>query len=646
MCGIVGIINKNGQQVYNSILQTMTSALRHRGPDGEGLYIDENVGLGHRRLAIIDLTVKGRQPMATEDKRFVITYNGEVYNFREIRKELEKLGYYFKSNTDSEVVLYAYAQWKEDCVKRFNGMFAFAVWDKIERKLFFARDRYGIKPLYYWQNEKVLLFASEIKAFFEHPEFKRELDHEVLLEYFTFQNTFTYKTLFKGVKILPPGNFLKINIRECIQAEQKQYWDFHFEEEKNIKSENEYLEEVDRLFNQAVKRQLVSDVEVGSYLSGGIDSGSIVAIASQHLKDFKTFCIGFDLSSASGLELSFDEREKAEHISYLYQTEHYEMVLKSGDMKRCIPNLVWALEDLRLGQCYPNFYAAKLASRFVKVCLSGCGGDELFAGYPWRYYKALRAKSFDEYTQGYYKYWQRLVPNKTLQGLFAPIWQDVNGVWTEDIFKNVFNSHKLVPQKPEDYINHSLYFEAKTFLHGLLILSDKLSMAQGLEERVPFLDNNLVDFGLKVPVKLKLKNINSILDIDEDEFVKKEKYFEKMNDGKVILRKSLRKYSGDSITNQYKQGFSGPDASWFKGESVEYVKELLMDKKANIYNFFDYKTTNNLINDHLQGKQNRRLFIWSLLNFEWWCKIFLCGSYETKTITTPNFNKECYEVSV
>lgn len=621
MCGITGILNFNGSSVSSITLRRMTDAIAHRGPDGEGYYIDNFIGLGHRRLAIIDLSPAGQQPMVSEDRQFALIYNGEIYNFQEIRAELETLGHKFRSRTDSEVILYAYAQWKEECLKRFNGMFAFAIWDKSHQELFLARDRYGIKPLYYWQDDRVFLFSSEIKAFLKHPQFKVILDLETLLEYFTFQNTLTYKTLFKNVKLLPPGCFMKISFKDNIKIVQ--YWDFNFQEEKNVKSEHDYLEELDRLFKQAVKRQLISDVEIGSYLSGGIDSGSVVAVASQYFKDLKTFCIGFDLSSASGLELSFDERQKAERVSYLYQTEHYEMVLKSGDMKRCLPRLIWALEDLRMGQSYPNFYASKLAARFVKVCLTGAGGDELFAGYPWRYYRISKSKNFDEYINGYYKYWQRLVPNKILKELFSPIWNQVKDVWTEDIFKNVFNNCSINSKSPEDYINYSLYFETKTFLHGLLVVDDKLSMAHGLELRVPFLDNDLVDFALKVPVRLKLKDIGRVMNIDEDEIAKREKYFKKMQDGKIILRKVLGKYVGKWVMNQHKQGFSGPDASWFKGESIDYVKELLLEKKAKIYNYFNPTIVNALIDEHLKGKQNRRLFIWSLLNFEHWCREYL-----------------------
>jgi len=623
MCAIVGIINFDKNPVDEKILWDMSDSLAHRGPDDRGIYVDGSVGFGHRRLSIIDLSQAGHQPMETGDKNFAITYNGEVYNFKELRSDLEKEGFSFVSQTDTEVVLKSFLKWGINCLKLFNGMFAFCIWDKRNSTLTLARDRYGIKPLYYWQNDRTFLFSSEIKSFLMHPQFKVDVDSKILLEYFTFQNTFTNKTLFKGVKLLPPGHFMQISFRDGIKIRTEQYWDFHFEEDRDVKSESEYSKELDRLFKQAVRRQLVSDVEVGSYLSGGIDSGSIVAIASQYFKELKTFSIGFDLSSASGLELSFDERAKAERISYLYQTEHYEMVLKSGDMMRSLPKLVWALEDLRLGQSYPNFYASKLAGSFVKVCLSGAGGDELFAGYPWRYYRAMKTKDFNGYIDGYYKYWQRLVPNSTLRKLFSPIREQVRDVWTKDIFRAVFSNHNLVPQTPEDYINHSLYFEAKTFLPGLLIVDDKLSMAHGLEERVPFLDNDLVDFALKVPVRLKLRDIDHILRIDEDELRKREKYFEKMHDGKIVLRKVLGEYVGKEIADQSKQGFSGPDASWFKGESIDYVKELLLNKKANAYNYLDYETAKNLIYEHIEGRHNRRLFIWSLLCFEWWLKLFM-----------------------
>jgi len=524
MCGICGILNITGDgKIDSDQLKKMTDVIIHRGPDDVGYYIKDNIGLGIRRLSIIDL-VTGHQPISNEDQSIWIVLNGEIYNFLELKDNLIKKGHRFRTKTDTEVIVHLYEEYGTECVKHLRGMFCFALWDDNHKRLVLAKDRIGIKPLYYAICQNQLIFGSEIKSILQHPLFEREIDLDALKDYFTFLYIPAPKTIFSGISKLLPGHIL---VQEDKKLTIKKYWELKYETSLK-QSEDYFVEGFLEKLKEAVRMHLLSDVPLGAFLSGGIDSGSITAITSQYFKELKTFCIGFDLSSASGLELSFDERDKAERISYLYQTEHYEMVLKSGDMKRCLPHLVWALEDLRLGQSYPNFYASKLASRFVKVCLTGAGGDELFAGYPWRYYKVLRSKNFNEYIDGYYKYWQRLVPNRILKDLFSPIWDKVKGVWTEDIFKDVFSNHKLIPQSPEDYINHSLYFEAKTFLNGLFIVEDKLSMTHSLELRVPFLDNDLVDFALKLPIRLKLRDIDQILSIDEDGLAKRDKYFEKM----------------------------------------------------------------------------------------------------------------------
>jgi asparagine synthase (glutamine-hydrolysing) len=302
------------------------------------------------------------------------------------------------------------------------------------------------------------------------------------------------------------------------------------------------------------------------------------------------------------------------------------MVLKAGDMERILPKLAWHLEEPRVGQSYPNFYVAQLASKFVKVILSGTGGDELFGGYPWRYYRAVVNDNFEQYVDKYYVYWQRLIPNRTIKEVFAPIWDEVKHVWTRDIFRDVFKKPLSSFERPEDYINHSLYFEAKTFLHGLLIVEDKLSMAHSLETRVPFLDNDLVDFAMHLPVKMKLQNLKEVIRLNENEPAPKTtKYFQRTRDGKLLLRRVMEKYIPIEVTQAEKQGFSAPDASWFKGESINYVRRLLYDGRARIYDILDRGSVQRLVDEHLQGKQNRRLFIWSLLNVEWWIRGFLEG---------------------
>jgi asparagine synthase (glutamine-hydrolysing) len=625
MCGIAGIFNLNGEPVSQVILRKMTDAIAHRGPDEEGFYIDSFVGLGHRRLAIIDLSPAGHQPMATEDGNYIITYNGEVYNFQELRVELENSGHKFRSKTDTEVVLHAYVQWGTECIKRFNGMFAFAIWDRTRQELFLARDRYGIKPLYCIFVGSRFIFASEQKAIIAHPAVSRKIDLEGLVEYFTFQNIFTDRTFLEGIKIFPAGCVAHLPLgRATDHINTMRYWDFSFQEPEHPSVEEEYTEELDRLFKQAVNRQLISDVEVGSYLSGGMDTGSITAIAASELPYIKTFTCGFDLHSASGLELGYDERDKAELMSYLFKTEHYDMVLKAGDMERIFPKLAWHLEEPRVGQSYPNFYAAQLASKFVKVVLSGTGGDELFGGYPWRYYRAVVNDDFEQYIDKYYAYWHRLIPDKVVHEVFKPVWEEVKHVWTRNIFRGVFHVHTDHLNRPEDYVNHSLYFEARTFLHGLLVVEDKLSMAHGLETRIPFLDNDLVDFAMKIPVKLKLKNLGEVARLNENEPGSKTlKYFQRTKDGKLILRKVMERYVPPEITGGEKHGFSAPDASWFRGESIEYVKSTILDKKGKLFDYMDYDAVKELVDEHLEGKQNRRLFIWSLLNFELWLRTFL-----------------------
>ena len=618
MCGIAGLVHLDRRPVPAPVLKRMTDAIVHRGPDGEGQWREGGVGLGHRRLAIIDLTPAGQQPMVSADHRFILTYNGEIYNFRELRVELEAKGYWFRSNGDGEVLLYAFAEWGAGALDRLNGMFAFAIFDRKTKRLTLARDRYGIKPLYYFHQGPVFGFASEQKALLAHPEVRREVDLEGLLEYFTFQNIFTDRTLTEGIRLLPPGHVAELDCSDRGAAlSMRQYWDFDFEEpEKPLRSE-EYREELSRLFRQAVDRQLVADVELGAYLSGGMDSGSITAVAANNFPYLKTFTCGFDLSSASGIELGYDERTRAEAMSYAFKTEHYEMVLKAGDMERVLPRLAHHLEEPRVGQSYPNFYAAQLAGKFVKVVLSGAGGDELFGGYPWRYYRAVVNDSFDDYIDKYYSFWQRLVPNREIKQMFAPIWADVAHVSTRDIFKDVFRHHDERLSRPEDYINHSLYFECKTFLHGLLVVEDKLSMAHSLETRVPFLDNDLVDFAMKVPVHRKLNNLNEVIRINENEpGSKANSFFRKTKDGKQILRDAMREYVPAGIIEAEKQGFSAPDASWFKGDSIDFVRRTLMEGEARIFDYLDRDIVRRLVGQHLSGEENRRLLIWSLLNVE------------------------------
>jgi asparagine synthase (glutamine-hydrolysing) len=627
MCGIVGVCNRNRHPVPATLLKRMTDAISHRGPDSEGHYIDGPVGLGHRRLSIIDLSAHGHQPMANETGDVIVVYNGEIYNFAKLRVELEAAGHCFHSQTDTEVVVHAYEEWGEACVGRFNGMFAFAIWDGPRRRLFLARDRYGVKPVYWYFRNDVFVFASEIKAILLHPAVSRGVCTQALNEYFSFQNIYSDLTLFEAIRILPPASTLRLDLRDASQPVPHRYWDYPLGTDMLTESEDDCVAELHHLVVQAVTRQLMSDVPVGAFLSGGIDSGSITAVASGHVARLHTFTGGFDLSSASGLELGYDERRSAECLANLFKTEHYEVVMHAGDMEAVLPELIWHLEDLRVGQSYPNYYVSRLASKFVKVALSGVGGDELFGGYPWRYHHGLDSLDAGQYMQRYYQFWQRLVPEQHKAELFtADVYRDVAHHSTFDVFREVYNSYPGAFRTNADFVNASLYFELKTFLHGILVVEDKISMTHSLETRVPFLDNDLVDFAMRIPPHYKLRNVNGLFGgVHNGQSNRNHGEFQ-TKDGKVILRSALGRLIPADILARTKQGFSAPDASWFRGESIDYINRLLRDPKARLREFINPGYVNKVLDVHCSGQSNQRLLIWSMLSFEWWLRRYFGDS--------------------
>ncbi len=630
MCGIVGILDLNQDPVAARLIKEMSEVIRHRGPDDQGYFIDENLALAHRRLSIIDLSPAAHQPMANEDATIIMIYNGEIYNFQELRAELTARGHRFHSQTDSETVIHSYEEWGFECVQRFNGMFAFGLWDRPRRRLFLARDRYGIKPLYYAMVKNKFVFSSEIKPILIHPEYIRGIDFKALEEYFTFQNIFSDRTLFDGVKLLPAGHYMVVE--EGAQTTRvTKYWDFNrvFASDPIVMSEEAYVKKLRFLFEQAVVRQLMSDVPLGSYLSGGMDSGSIVAVASKSLPRLMTFTGGFDLSSVSGIELIFDEREHAELLSSTFLTEHYEMVLHAGDMAWALPRLIWHIEDLRMGMCYQNYFIARLAGKFVKVVLSGAGGDELFAGYPWRYEKVIDCKDASVFDSMYFEYWQRLVSEFEKKQFFTESTKDEIGDYSafdafREVLRPVDDMVREIPRRQYN-LNRALYFDSKTFLHGILNIEDKVSMAHSLETRVPFLDNDLVDFTLSMPFHYKLR-----MDSCAEE---KEKHVTdgcnssilQSSNGKYILRKAMHDLTPEIILNLKKQGFSPPDGSWYRGESMNYIKKILLDGRALNRGYFEPLFIRKVVDEHTRGIRNHRLLIWSLLCFEWWNRIFMDG---------------------
>ena len=624
MCGIAGIYSLTEKIHSQKVLVKMAKAIEHRGPDGEGFYQHKNVSLAHKRLSIIDVSDKGAQPMISGQGNWVISFNGCIYNFPELKDELIGKGHIFISNSDTEVIVEGLEEEGTSFFERLNGMFAIAAYHVPSNRMFLSRDRFWVKPLYYWFDGSQIVFASEIKAILAHPDYKVDIDYDALNEYFTFQNLFSYQSIFKGIVLLPPANTVELNSKSR-DVKHASWWDYDFSDPIDSMTFEEAKEETKRLFECAVKKQMIADVPVGSYLSGGMDSGSITAIASKQVDELATFTCGFDMSTVSGFEANYDERRAAELMASIFGTEHYEQVIGSSGMVRSLEKVVTHLEEPRVGMSYPNYYISRLASKFVKVCMQGTGGDELYGGYPWRYYRIFDSVGQQSFLNQYYDFWQRLVSEGDKSRLFQPgIHAEMDMERPRKTFDRVFTfNEKLKYNRPEDHIQNSLYFEIKTFLPGLLMVGDKLSMANGLEERYPFLDNDLVDFAQKIPIRHKLGNLEKeIKQIDENMPKKKLKYRE-FDDGKNVLRKAMVDFMPDEILNRKKQGFSAPDENWYRNENAAFVEQNLLSKNSFIQSIIQPNFINQILQEHNLNKKNHRLLIWSFLNMETWGKTFL-----------------------
>jgi asparagine synthase (glutamine-hydrolysing) len=661
MCGIAGIVNLDGRPVDPRAVKRMTDVMAHRGPDDAGYvffrpagsrsregdywcefvdpvfaHINENlppyggrffrdefsrndfaVGMGHRRLAVIDLTHYGHQPMPSSDRRYWITYNGEIYNFPELREDLEARGHIFRTRSDTEVILHLWEEYGTDCLPMLDGMFAFALYDREENLITIVRDRFGVKPLYYAFVGDGFLFGSEIKAIVAAKAFTPEIDPDALAEYFTFQNLYGARTLFKEIKLLAPGGYMTVGPSYSTDPSPKEYHAPFPVVDHSLLDRADLADTVADSFAAAVRRQLISDVEVGAYLSGGMDSGSIVAVAGNRLNRLTTFTAGFDLTNVDGIEQGFDERIPAEQLSYLLQTEHYAVVLHAGDMPAAMEKITWHMDDPRVGMCHQNWYAAKLAGRFVKVCLAGAGGDELFGGYPWRYRHCVGANDFEEFDGACFRQWHRLLPPEELPRLFSPdlraglasAWESY--VRTMEGAPPFSKDMKVV----DNMIQRALYFEFKTFMQGFLITEDRMSMAHGLETRVPFLDNGLAELAWSIPPSLKVDT--AVLNANSH------RPHMESAEGKLILRRAMEAFLPAEYTSRKKQGFSPPDENWYRGPSMDYIKEILLDERTRTRPWFDHDFVGAKLEEHFQGLRNHRLLIWSLLSVEWLQRHFI-----------------------
>jgi asparagine synthase (glutamine-hydrolysing) len=545
------------------------------------------VALGSRRLAIIDLT-GGDQPIYNEDRTICLVYNGEIYNFPTLRDRLIARGHRFLTRTDSETIVHLYEERGPGVVEELNGMFAFALWDECNKRLLIARDRLGVKPLYYVWDGTTLAFASEVRALIAGGFVKPQLDRDAFVELLTFQNILSFQSLFLGVELLPPATTLSL---DASGLSVDRYWD----PEPRLDSGHDVEELLARVrvtFDEAVERQLISDVELASYLSSGLDSSSVTASAARVLPRLTTFTTGFDVSGAVGMEAGFDEREDAATLAHTLGTHHHELLLDAHDLDMVLPRVVLHLEEPRMNFSYPNYLTAGFASSWVKVVLSSVGGDELFGGYPWRYELA----EAPDFVDRYFAEWSRLLTREELaEGLAG---NDFDLERPRRLYDEVMSKTESLPA-----LERMLYFELKTYLHGLLLVEDKLSMAHSLESRVPFLDNELVDLALTIPASLKLHGGVS----------------------KGLFRQAMRGRLPESVLARGKTGFVPPQGTWFKQSG--YLDDVLLSERAHSRGLYKPGFVEGLIGEHRSGSRDRRLVLWTLLCLEWWHRIFIDGEH-------------------
>jgi asparagine synthase (glutamine-hydrolysing) len=623
MCGICGIFDFKGNSIDQAIVQQMKSAILHRGPDGEGEFFDKEVGLGHRRLSIIDVG-GGGQPIGNEDGSIQVVFNGEIYNFIELREELQKYGHQFRTHSDTEVIVHAYEQWGIQCVKRFNGMFAFALWDGNKRELFLARDHLGIKPLYYVILGSQLLFASEIKSLLQHKNCPREVDIDALAELFSFRYVPSPKTLFKNIMKLPPAHTLVVS-QAGIRIER--FWEWGPTERKTY-NEADLIEEYQDLLEDAVRLQLRSDVPLGLFLSSGVDSGMLLAIMSKHTsKAVQTFTIGFEDGEKT------NEVEDAKILAQMFGADHYHQILGPSDYLNYYERYMWDLEEPVGNETAAAFYfVAKLTSQHVKVALTGQGADEPWAGYD----RHKGAKLSGLYSQlpglvtnnlasliismpGRMERLKRGVVSLAepdmltrLTKIYSFFSADMKGHLYTGALKQAFDNdhygtrHALSRLQNDvkhlDPLTQILYIDTRANLpDDLLMVGDKTSMANSLEARVPFLDYRLVQFIESLPPNLKLNGFN----------------------GKYLHKKAAEKWLPKEIVHRKKKGFANPIENWFRVGMKSYVEECLLSRDSAMARYFDQGYIRKILELDRSGKEQYRRQIYLLVSLELWHRKFM-----------------------
>lgn len=620
MCGIAGFTGGGNR----SDLENMIAAIKHRGPDNTGFFECGNIFMAHSRLSILDLSPAGHQPMKCGDDSVVVSYNGEIYNFKELREGLKKKGHKFLSDTDTEVVVYLYKEYGEDCFKMLNGMFALAVYDKSKEKIILARDRLGEKPLYWSFKNNVLIFSSEICSIINHPFISKDLDMLAVYQFFAFDYTPQPKTVFKDIKKLENGQLLIYEKREVLL---KKFYNLSVREIKISEKEA-----ADRLFNildEAVKIRLISDAPLGVFLSGGIDSSAIAYFAAKHKPGIKTFSIGFD-------EKSFDESRWAKQAASYLKTEHYHRQFSAEDMIDSLPEIFSKIDEpFGDPSLLPTFLLSRFAKEQVTVALGGDGGDELFMGYP--NYKAQKFLNFTglkkikisglpaKILMKFLPYSSKnmagsfMVQRALMSGKFPAHLRDfaaIGGYHSsfEELFRFGAEKEKelfyfaeefLKDKKDLDYLSKiTLLFQKYYLSDNILFKTDRANMYNSLETRAPFLDYRLVDFANSLPSSFKLKWFKS----------------------KYIFKKAMENKLPDRIIHRKKKGFGIPLAGWLRGELRDYMFKSLSENNINEIGFIDYGIVRRLIEEHLSSKMDNKKILWNLIVFQNWHSRFCMGN--------------------
>lgn len=621
MCGIVGVYNLKERPVSPSLLADMAKTLKHRGPDDAGVFISNNVGLAHQRLSIIDVSFAGHQPMGNEDETLQITFSGEIYNFLELRKILESLGHKFKSKTDTEVILHSYEEWGVEGVKKFNGMFAFAIWDSKLGQLFLARDRMGEKPLYYYSDCEKFVFASEIKAILQDKNIIRKINQQGLINYFTFGHSIAPDTIYEGIKKLLPGHYA---VFKNNKIDIKKYWDTSISSQED-RGKDYYTQKIREIFEQSVKEELISDVPLGVFLSGGVDSSSVVAMmAKNKVSPLMTFSVGFE---NEGKE--FNELSDAKTVAKYFKTDHHELLLKEPDLINILNKLVYHYDEpFGDAAAFPAFYLSQFARNYVKVVLTGEGGDEIFGGYR-RYIIENNRSSLLVFN----RLFKNKIFNKAIDGLPGlrrtkkliksfSIKDDLlrYGNWltffSPEMISEFFkpgtlkdNSDPLKMHKEyfskcqsENLVDKIMYLDQKILLPDCYLEKvDKASMALGLETRSPILNHHLVEFANSIPGKYKVNGLKT----------------------KCIFKEAMKDILPESTLQKKKHGLSVPTNVWFKGKLKEYLFEIIFDQKTKSRGYFNFDYIEKLYKKYQDSGQPFDSQFWLILNFELWHRQFI-----------------------